>query len=1130
MKRLSTAATRLRSHYQVVVVGSGYGGAIAASRLARAGRQVCVLERGKEFQPGEYPDTALEAADECQLDTPERHIGARSGLYEFHVNKEINVFKGCGLGGTSLVNANVAIEAEERVFDDPRWPEPLRGKAATLAAGYERARGMLGSRPYPDGFPKLCKMEAFASCAERLGTSPTALHINVSFADGPNAAGVMQNACTLCGDCVSGCNYGAKNTVLMNYLPDAKNHGAELYTCIEVRHLERRGERWQVHYHVLDAGREVFDSPTQFVTADCVVLAGGTLGSTEILLRSRARGLALSSRLGRGFSGNGDVLGFAYNCDREINAVGWGAHEKDEVANPNVGPCITGGIDLRRRPRLDEGMIIEEGVIPGALREIAAPLLASASGLIGSDTDAGLLDEMREWARQTLSLVTPTRYGALRNTQVFLVMAHDDAGGVMELQDDRLRIRWPGVGMQPIFRRANEDLEKATAALGGTYVKSPVWTEALGHDLITVHPLGGCCMADSAEAGVVNHMGQVYSGDRGSEVYDSLLVCDGAIVPCSLGTNPLLTISALAERNIELLANAEGWTIDYASLPPQRAETVRPGVQFTETMKGYFAFGAADFQSGWTRGKDSNGYFQFILTVRSDDLEAMLSDPDHRAEMSGSVIAPSLSTDPISVAEGEFQLFRADPARVGATQMRYRMNLTTKEGRTLLFEGYKEVHDDPGFDPWSDTTTLYISLTETSRGGRLGKGILRIEPADFLRQIRTIRTTHAQGPVARLRTIARFGEFFAGALFRTYGGVFAPSSVHDPKAPPRKRRPLRIPPPVPIAVRTEDGLALRLTRHQAGKKGPVILAPGMGTSTLAFALDTIDVSLAEYLAAHGYDLWLFDYRASSDLPTSRSQFSLDEIGRYDYPAALAKVRELTGADSVQIVAHCVASAGLFMSLLGGHLQGLRSAICSQFMPHVECTPLPTAKAALRLPALLQAFGVEVLSTEFDSEAGFADQVYDALLRLYPAEAGQLCDSPVCRRIRFMWGETFLHENLNYATHRAIHELFGDGNLRLFQHLASIVRAGRLVNRAEQDVYLPEIRRLALPITLIQGAKNTLFLPSASQKTFEALIQANGAELYRRKVFDEYAHMDCFIGKDAAADVFPYLLSELERFN
>ncbi|HSD25656.1 MAG TPA: GMC family oxidoreductase N-terminal domain-containing protein, partial [Vicinamibacteria bacterium] len=384
MTRLSSEIGSIDAHYDAVVVGSGYGGGIAASRLARAGRRVCLLERGREIQPGEYPDTELEALGEMQADHPHGRLGKRTALYDFRLNDDLSVFVGCGLGGTSLVNANVVLEPEPRVFEDPAWPLALRQDvAAGLRAGFERAKEMLKPRSYPGEAPP--KLRALEKSAAALGAHFERPPIAVSFATGTNHVGVPQRACNGCGDCVSGCNHGAKNTVLMNYLPDARNHGARIFTCAEVRRVERRADRWVVHFRLLEAGREVFDAPDLFVAADVVVLAAGSLGSTEILLRSRAHGLPLSSQLGKRFTGNGDFLAFGYNNDQLVNGIGFGHRSaeswKAEGRVP-VGPCITGLADLRRRPALADGMVLEEGAIPGGVGAIASRVLAAAAGFV----------------------------------------------------------------------------------------------------------------------------------------------------------------------------------------------------------------------------------------------------------------------------------------------------------------------------------------------------------------------------------------------------------------------------------------------------------------------------------------------------------------------------------------------------------------------------------------------------------------------------------------------------------------------------------------------------------------------------------------------------------------------------
>ncbi|MDQ3499992.1 MAG: GMC family oxidoreductase N-terminal domain-containing protein, partial [Actinomycetota bacterium] len=446
--RLSSPLEKMKPHYTVVVVGSGYGGSIAASRLSRAGQDVCVLERGREIRPGEYPDTNWEATREFQMDLPGRRVGSRTGLYDLRGNEDINVFMGCGLGGTSLVNANVSLRPDRRVFDDPRWPAAVRADVeGELAEAFSRAEAMLRPTPYPEDAPILKKLQALERSAQGMGARFYRPPINVTFRDGVNHVGVEQKACTRCGNCCSGCNYGAKNTLLMNYLPDARNHGAEIFTQVSVRSVERQEGRWVVHYQALDSGRERFDAPTLFVTADLLILAAGALGSTEILLRSREAGLAVSPRLGEGFTGNGDVLGFGYGGRDAINGIGWGPQQPD--VDPDVGPTITGIIDLRDHDDLEAGMVIEEGAIPGFLADILPGALAVASRIGGMEPDQVTADDAVD-DQERDSIVRGPRRGSIHNTQTFLVMAHDDGAGRMYLEDDRLRIAWPAVGEQPV--------------------------------------------------------------------------------------------------------------------------------------------------------------------------------------------------------------------------------------------------------------------------------------------------------------------------------------------------------------------------------------------------------------------------------------------------------------------------------------------------------------------------------------------------------------------------------------------------------------------------------------------------------------------------------------------------------
>jgi len=1151
MGRLSSPVETLKDHYAVIVIGSGYGAAIAASRMARAGQQVCILERGREFQPGEYPSRSTEAVAEFQAHAPDfPQWGSRTGLYDMHIHPDINVFVGCGLGGTSLVNANVALRAETRVFDDPRWPRELRNPkpadralevdhATPLEEHYARAEEMLKPTPYPEDSPELPKLRALEESARHLGQKFYRLPLNVNFTfEGANHVGVEQHKCVCCGDCVTGCNYAAKNTLIMNYLPDAWNHGAEIFTGVSVRWIERKDKRWLVKCELLGTGREKFKAPLVTVSADLLVLGAGSLGSTEILLRSAQHGLAVSNHLGERFTGNGDVLGFGYNTSQVINGVGWGHHPPGHI--PPVGPCITGVIDMRHQEALDDGMIAEEGSPPGPLGVFLPGGFAAGAAVAGTPEPVARAERISELERKLLTYFEGPYHGAVHRTQTYLVMTHDNASGRMTLgPEGSLVLSWPGVGDQPIFQRANDRLKQATEALGGTFVYNPLWSKLLHRNLITVHPLGGCVMADDASGGVVNHKGQVFSGTSGNSVYDNLYVVDGAIIPRPLGVNPLLTISAVAERSAALMAKDRGWQIDYR-LPsaPRAAAVVKAGVEFTETMKGYFSSQVKtptppltldpSYQRGFDQGKADNSPFQFTLTIVSEDLDDMISNPKHEARMVGTAVAPALSPQPLTIAEGRFNLFTVDPNNVDTHNMQYRMKMVTDEGRTYYFEGFKVTHPDFVFEVWPATTTLYITVYDgdSAESPVVGKGILRIAPDDFARQLTTTKVINAGSLEKRLQYEVHFAKFFLGTLLDTYADVFARASVFNADAPPRAKRPLRVGTPQVAFFKTLDGVGLRLTRYQGGTKGPVILSHGLGVSSLIFSMDTIETNLLEYLFAQGYDVWLLDYRSSIALPAATLQASGDDVATKDYPVAVNKVLELTGAKSVQMVIHCWGSTTFFMAMLAG-LKGVRSAVASQIATQIRAPFATHLKTGLHVPSFLKAVGVESLNAYVDNQEGLLGKIYDGALKLYPIELKNRCTNATCHRITFMYAPLYEHANLNDATHDNLHEMFGVANMKSFVHLQRLTNTGHLVDFDGREVYLPHLDRLAIPITFIHGAQNECFLPESTEITVNDLVAANGSGLYKRRVIPGYGHIDCIFGKNAVNDVFPFVLEHLE---
>jgi cholesterol oxidase len=282
--------------------------------MARAGRRVCLLERGAEMHPGDYPNDTLGVLAAVQFDSALLRAGSPAAMFDIRYNPDINVVVGCGLGGTSLINAGIALRPDPAVFASPLWPAELQ-QAADLDPYVARAEQVLRPAHCPPAMMASAKTASLGRIAAAAGKEAISIPVLVNFEplpDGLNHAGVAQIPCVGCGDCVTGCNYGAKNTVLMNYLPDAKAHGAEIYTGAQVRRVEKNAAGWTVHGYL--PGNE--NAGAAFaVAADIVILAAGTLGSTEILLRSRDQGLPLSPALGSRFSGNGDTIGFVYNAD-----------------------------------------------------------------------------------------------------------------------------------------------------------------------------------------------------------------------------------------------------------------------------------------------------------------------------------------------------------------------------------------------------------------------------------------------------------------------------------------------------------------------------------------------------------------------------------------------------------------------------------------------------------------------------------------------------------------------------------------------------------------------------------------------------------------------------------------------
>ncbi|WP_426998669.1 GMC oxidoreductase [Pseudarthrobacter sp. N5] len=838
-----------------VVVGSGFGGSVAAYRLAAAGQTVVLMERGRAYPPGSFARTPAEMGRNFW--DPDSGL---YGLFDAWTFRGLEGIVSSGLGGGSLIYANVLLRKDEHWFvnESPvpgggyeSWPFTLKD----LEPYYDTAEAMLLPVPYPyQDTPKTMAMEASAKALDLSISRPP---IAVTFSQRPGATpgmnqllpaadygsvhgvGTVRTTCTLSGECDIGCNTGAKNTLDHNYLSAAKTAGADIRTFHDVRGIRPLPDGgYEVRYVIHDPADPRPGLLTErLIHCQRLVLGAGTFGSTFLLLRNRASLPALSPVLGTRFSGNGDLLGFVMD-----------AKTPDGAVRPLVGsrgPVITTAI---RTPDSADGgdgrgYYIEDAGYPAFMNWLLETgQLRQALGRLGRVAVQLLKDRLFQARRSNISadLAAALGDGRLSASSVPLLgMGRDVPDGVMSLQGGRLAINWTLATSAGYFGRMQATMQAIAGELGGSFRQNPLWWTKR---VITVHPLGGAPAGRNRYDGVCDSYGEVFG-------YPGLYVLDGSAMPGPVGANPSLTIAAFAERacariiagqetrprDIQLrgadpatgptralvpdatkgtrapesetaaapvaAAGTRTLRIPGSAASPSSAagETATGSVSFTEQMHGWFSAGVTDPEAGRSLGRDRSCRMMFELTITAPDIEAFVSDPLHPATATGYVVADQFGGR-LPVERGWFNLFvRGTAAEDGAPgtgparKMLYRLWLRDPGGTPLTFVGHKDIRNEAGFDIWTDTTTLFVTVLaghippdggdgDGQRSGEgtqgrdapgpdvAGAGILFIRPWDFARQLTTFRAT---GP-APASALAAFGKLFLGELWQVYGRSISP--------------------------------------------------------------------------------------------------------------------------------------------------------------------------------------------------------------------------------------------------------------------------------------------------------------------------------------------------------------------
>jgi cholesterol oxidase len=534
-----------------LVVGSGFGGSVAALRLAEKGYSVGVLECGRRFEDSDFAESSWNLRRYFWAPL----IGLR-GIFRMTLFRDVFIASGCGVGGGSLGYANTLYRARPAFFQDPQWSE-LGSWEAELAPHYDTAEWMLGVTDYVGEGPA---DRLLRELGEELGVSATykTTHVGVFFGEPGREVpdpyfggeGPPRSGCIRCGSCMVGCRYGAKNTLMKNYLWFAEKLGVEIVPERLVTDVRPISERDGADGYVVTSERPGawLRRNRQTHTARGVVLAAGALGTNRLLASCRLSGSLprVSDRLGELVRTNSESILAVTAPDDERDFA------RSIAITSSIYPDPDTHIEVVTYGRKGDAISFLFTMLTGKGTRLTRPLLWIGQALRHPVRLVRTMWPFRWSSRTVILLVMQTLDNAIRL---------------------RSRRRFPGRGVRlateqdperpiptfiPVANWAAERMAEKVRGLpqGGT-------TESVFNIPTTAHILGGAVIGADAARGVVDSFHRVFG-------YENLLVCDGSAVPANPGVNPSLTITALAERAMSLVPPRQA-AGDGASRSPRRS-------------------------------------------------------------------------------------------------------------------------------------------------------------------------------------------------------------------------------------------------------------------------------------------------------------------------------------------------------------------------------------------------------------------------------------------------------------------------------------------------------------------------------------------------------------------------------
>jgi cholesterol oxidase len=517
-----------RFDYDVVVVGSGFGGSVAALRLTEKGYRVAVVEAGRRFADDEFASTSWDLR---------RYLWAPAlgcfGIQRIHLLKDVMILAGAGVGGGSLVYANTLYRPLKPFYSDKQWAH-ITDWEAELAPHYDQASRMFGVVDNPTITPAdevMQKVAADMGVADSFHPTPVGVFFGMPGIQVPDpffgGAGPARTGCTECGACMTGCRVGAKNTLVKNYLYLAEQNGAKVLPLTTVTAVRPMDKGFSVDLR--RTGRRVRAT----ITAGQVVLAAGTWGTQRLLHSMKDQGILprLSSRLGELTRTNSEAI------------IGAGRTSVDPARDFSRGVAITSSIHPDSTTHIEPVRYGKGSNAMGLLQTIATDGAASVPRWLQAvrfmgrhPVQSARLLRVHRWSERTVillvmqsldnSITTYTKKGLFGRRKVTSKQGHGE----------------PNPSFIPAGHEANQLAAKHIDGLaGGT------WGEIFNIPL-TAHFIGGCPIGATADEGVIDPYHRVHG-------YPGLSIVDGSAISANLGVNPSLTITAQAERAFSFWPN-----------------------------------------------------------------------------------------------------------------------------------------------------------------------------------------------------------------------------------------------------------------------------------------------------------------------------------------------------------------------------------------------------------------------------------------------------------------------------------------------------------------------------------------------------------------------------------------------